>query len=238
VRLVMLRLKSKHRLLCGDSTRQDDVERLMAGKKAEMVFTDPPYGISYAGGTKKRNAIENDAIDVLPFYESFLSLGKSISAEGASIYIWHASSETHNCIAAAINSGWLFKSYLIWIKNNSTFGRADYHWQHEPAFYGWASNGTHRWNGDRKQTTTWNIDRPIRSDDHPTMKPVELCEKGIINSSRKDEIVYDPFLGSGSTLIACEKTKRQCFGIEIDPHYCSVIINRWQEYTGQKAVLA
>lgn len=227
----------EHRLLCGDSTSKADVEKLMAGEKADMVFTDPPYGIAYKGGSKERDEIENDAVDVLPFYRAFLSLAKEHSTPGAAIYVWHAPSETHNCINAALESGWLFKSYLIWVKNNSTFGRSDYHWQHEPAFYGWGADGTHDWYGDRKQTTTWMIDRPSRSNEHPTMKPVELCEKGITNSSPRSGLVYEPFCGSGSTLIACEKTNRKCYGIEIDPHYCSVIIERWQQFTGKKAIL-
>lgn len=226
-----------HRLMCGDSTSREDVESLMAGEKADMVFTDPPYGISYVGGSKVRKEIENDAIDVLPFYKDFLSLAKEFSNPGAAVYIWHASSETHNCILAAIESGWLFKSYLIWVKNNSTFGRSDYHWQHEPAFYGWGADGSHKWYGDRKQTTTWMIDRPSRSEDHPTMKPVELCVRGIGNSSKARQLIYEPFCGSGSTLIACEKTNRKCYGMEIDPHYCSVIIERWQQFTGKEAQL-
>jgi site-specific DNA-methyltransferase (adenine-specific) len=226
-----------HRLMCGDSTCEETVRMLMNGEKADMVFTDPPYGIAYTGGSKKRKEIENDAIEVLPFYKEFLSIAKSVSREGAAIYIWHASSETHNCINAAIESGWKFKSYLVWVKNNSSFGRSDYHWQHEPAFYGWGADGSHKWHGDRKQTTTWMIDRPSRSDDHPTMKPIELCERGIVNSSKNGESVYEPFTGSGSTLIACEKTGRKCYGMELDPHYCSVIIERWQNFTGEKAEL-
>jgi DNA modification methylase len=224
-----------HRLMCGDSTLSSDCAALMNGEKADMVFTDPPYGIAYKGGSKEREEIKNDAIDVLPFYKSFLTLAKEHTVAGGAIYIWHASSETHNCINAAIESGWLFKSYLVWVKNNSTFGRSDYHWQHEPAFYGWGADGTHKWFGDRKQTTTWMIDRPSRSEDHPTMKPVELCERGIINSSGNGQKVYEPFCGSGSTLIACEKTGRKCYGMELDEHYCSVIIKRWQDFTGKKA---
>lgn len=231
-------LLGEHRLMCGDSTSKDDVDKLMGGEKADMVFTDPTYGIAYIGGSKVRKEIENDAIDVFPFYKAFLSIAKDNSRKGGSIYIWHASSETHNVINAALESGWLFKSYLVWVKNNSTFGRSDYHWQHEPAFYGWGADGSHEWHGDRKQTTTWMIDRPSVSKEHPTMKPVELCERSIINSSKSGYKIYDPFLGSGSTLIACEKTNRKCYGMEIDPHYCSVIIERWQQFTGKKAVKA
>lgn len=229
----------EHRLLCGDSTDVLQVERLMSGIKADMVFTDPPYGVDYKGSSsKKREKIANDNIPVLDFYRDFLSLAKAISKAGASIYIWHASTETHNCINAAIDAGWQYKQCIVWKKNNSTFGRQDYHWQHEPCFYGWGKDGSHSWHGDRKQTTVWDIDRPMKSEEHPTMKPVELCERGIANSSKSDDAIYDPFLGSGSTLIACEKTGRKCYGMEIDPHYCDVILTRWEKFTGKTAVLA
>ncbi len=227
----------EHRLVCGDSTDVLQVDRLMGGDKADMVFTDPPYGIDYKGGSKKREEIANDNIPVLQFYRDFLVLAKSVSKSGASIYIWHASTETHNCINAAIDSGWQYKQYIIWKKNNSTFGRQDYHWQHEPCFYGWGKDGSHTWHGDRKQTTVWDIDRPSKSEDHPTMKPVELCERGILNSSKSDDIIYEPFCGSGSTLVACEKNHRKCYGMELNPHYCDVIITRWENFTGKTANL-
>lgn len=226
-----------HRLLCGDSTNIQHVERLMGDEKADLVFTDPPYGVAYEGGSKKREKIENDAIPVYEFYCDFLTLAKSVSKAGASIYIWHAPTETHNCIRAAIDSGWLYKQYIIWRKNNATLGRQDYHWQHEPCLYGWGSDGSHAWYGGRKQTTVWDIDRPPKSEEHPTMKPVELCERGILNSSKIGDVVYEPFGGSGSTLVGCEKNNRKCRVIELSPQYCDVIISRWEKYTGKEAEL-
>jgi len=227
-----------HRLICGNSVENFCVEKLFDNKKADLVFTDPPYGVNYKGGAKNnRNQIENDDCDVEPFYKSFLTLAKQYSKAGASIYIWHANIQIHNCIKAAIDSGWHFKSQIVWVKNVFTLGRSDYHWQHEPAFYGWGMDGSHEWHGDRKQSTIWMINKPVKSEEHPTMKPVELCERGILNSSMPGYIVYDPFCGSGSTLIACEKTRRKCYAIEIDPIYCDVIVERWQKYTGKKAEL-
>lgn len=222
----------EHRVLCGDSTKLEDVERLMDGKKADLLHTDPPYGINYEGGSKKREKIENDAIDIYPFYLDVLTNCIVNCKNGASAYIWHASSETHNAIRAFIDAGWDYKQYIIWNKNNSTFGRQDYHWKHEPAIYGWAKNGSHSWHGDRKQTTVWDVERPSKADSHPTMKPIELCSKAILNSTKSDDIVLDVFLGSGSTLIAADKTGRICYGMELDCKYTDVIIERWCQYTG------
>jgi DNA modification methylase len=226
-----------HRLLCGDSTDKEQVEKLMDGEKADMLHTDPPYGIDYEGGSKKREKIENDAVDIFPFYKDVFANAHLATKDGASAYIWHASTETHNAINAFIASGWQYKSYIVWNKNNSTFGRSDFHWKHEPCIYGWKQKFTHTWYGDRKQTTVWDIDRPSRSDSHPTMKPIELCERPISFSSKMGDIILDLFLGSGSTLIACEKTNRKCYGMELDEHYCDVIIKRWEDYTGESAVL-
>ncbi len=225
-----------HRVMCGDSTSIEDVEKLMGGMKADLLHTDPPYGIDYEGGSKKREKIASDAIDIYPFYYTVLVNCLAVSKNGASAYIWHASSETHNAINAFIDAGWDYKQYIIWNKHNSTFGRQDYHWKHEPAIYGWAKNGSHSWHGDRKQTTVWDIERPSKSDSHPTMKPIDLCQKAILNSSKSEDIVLDIFLGSGSTLIASEKTGRICYGMELDPKYVDVIIKRWEDYTGNKAV--
>jgi DNA modification methylase len=221
-----------HRVLCGDSTKKEDVEMLMDGKKADLLHTDPPYGIDYKGGSKIREEIKNDTIDIYPFYYDVLANALIVCKNGASAYIWHASSETHNAIKAFIDSGWDYKQYIIWNKNNSTFGRQDYHWKHEPAIYGWAKNGSHSWHGDRKQTTVWDVERPSSADSHPTMKPIELCSKGILNSTKSEDIVLDLFLGSGSTLIACEKTNRICYGMELDPKYADTIVERWCRYTG------
>jgi site-specific DNA-methyltransferase (adenine-specific) len=230
-------LLGDHRLLCGDSTKEEDVGRLMAGKTADMVHTDPPYNIDYTGGSKLREKIENDKLD--NFNEFLISVYKNISnslVNGGAIYVWHASSESYYFVSEYLKTDLLFKSLIVWNKNNSTFGRSDYHWKHELCIYGWKSGSSHKWFGDRKQTTVWDIDRPSRSEEHPTMKPVDLCIKAITNSSDKNMIVLDVFGGSGSTLIACEQTNRKCFMMELDPKYCDVIIRRWQDLTGKEAV--
>lgn len=227
-----------HRVLCGDSTNIEDVERLMDGKKADMVFTDPPYNIAYEGGSKKREMIEND--DVVDFYE-FLLQAYSASALsmklGAAIYVCHADTERVNFTKAFRDAGFYLSSVLIWAKNNSTFGRADYFWKHEPILYGWREGAAHSWHGDNKQDTIWNVDRPARSDSHPTMKPIVLIEKALFNSSKQDDIVLDLFLGSGSTLIASQKTGRICYGMELDPKYIDVIVQRYVDYTGNDTVI-
>ena len=232
-------LLGQHRVMCGDSTMIDDVDKLMNGEKADMIHTDPPYNIAYRGGSKKRDEIKNDDMgDNFPEFLNNVYSNLFLSSNpGAAIYVWHASSETHNFINEYLKCGFLFKSYIIWNKNNSTFGRSDYHWKHEPCIYGWNGTGSHKWYGDRKQTTVWDLDRPSVSDLHPTMKPVSLCEIAIENSSIKGFLILDVFLGSGSTLIACEKTGRKCYGMELDEKYCDVIIKRWQDFTGKEATL-
>jgi len=217
----------EHRLLCGDSTDSDQVAKLMDGEFADMVHTDPPYNIGYEGGSKKREKIANDKLDDFPkfLYDAYTTLTTALKKGGA-VYVWHASSETHNFIQQFINAGFLFKSYIVWNKNNSTFGRSDYHWKHEPCIYGWLDGASHKWCGDRKQTTVWDLDRPSRSDEHPTMKPIPLCSKPLENSSKIGDIVLDTFLGSGSTMVAAHQLKRKCYGMELDPKYCQVIIDR------------
>lgn len=210
----------------------------MNGQLADLVHTDPPYNIAYEGGSKKREKIKNDSLEN---FNEFLSIVYKnyykAMKPGCSIYVWHASTETHNFIKEFIKSGFLFKSYIIWNKNNSTFGRSDYHWKHEPCIYGWKADASHKWYGNRKQTTVWDIERPSRSDDHPTMKPLALCQVPIENSSAKGMLVLDLFLGSGSTLIAADKMGRVCYGMELDESYCEVIIKRWENMTGLKAKL-
>ena len=220
----------EHRLLCGDSTDSDQVAKLMDGEFADMVHTDPPYNIGYEGGSKKREKIANDKLDDFPkfLYDAYTTLTTALKKGGA-VYVWHASSETHNFIQQFINAGFLFKSYIVWNKNNSTFGRSDYHWKHEPCIYGWLDGASHKWCGDRKQTTVWDLDRPSRSDEHPTMKPIPLCSKPLENSSKIGDIVLDTFLGSGSTMVASHQLKRRCYGMELDPKYCQVIIDRMRK---------
>jgi site-specific DNA-methyltransferase (adenine-specific) len=220
----------EHRLLCGDSTDSDAVARLMDGEKADMCHTDPPYNIDYEGGSKKREKIANDKLDDFPqFLNDVYTTISTVLKKGGAIYVWHASTETHNFIQQFLNAGFLFKSYIVWNKNNSTFGRSDYHWKHEPCIYGWLDGASHSWHGDRKQTTVWDIDRPSRSEEHPTMKPIPLCCKPLENSSKQGDIVLDVFLGSGSTMVASHQLKRKCFGMELDPKYCQVIIDRMRK---------
>jgi site-specific DNA-methyltransferase (adenine-specific) len=217
----------EHRLLCGDSTDSDAVARLMDGELADICHTDPPYNINYEGGSKKREKIANDKLEDFPkfLYDVYTTIATALKKGGA-IYVWHASSETHNFIQQFLDAGFLFKSYIVWNKNNSTFGRSDYHWKHEPCIYGWLDGASHKWYGDRKQTTIWDIDRPSRSEEHPTMKPIALCSKPLENSSKQGDIVLDVFLGSGSTMVASHQLKRKCYGMELDPKYCQVIVDR------------
>jgi site-specific DNA-methyltransferase (adenine-specific) len=217
----------EHRLLCGDSTDSDQLAKLMNGELADICHTDPPYNIDYEGGSKKREKIANDKLEDFPkfLYDVYTTISTALKKGGA-IYVWHASSETHNFIQQFLNAGFLFKSYIVWNKNNSTFGRSDYHWKHEPCIYGWLEGASHKWHGDRKQTTVWDIDRPTRSDEHPTMKPIPLCSKPLENSSQRGDVVLDVFLGSGSTMVASHQLKRKCYGMELDPKYCQVIVDR------------
>lgn len=228
----------RHRLMCGDSTSIDAVEKLMNGEKADMVFTDPPYNIAYEGGSKKRQMIKND--DIADFYQFLLNMYKCAflaTTPGAAIYVSHADTERVNFTKAFVDAGFHLSSVIIWKKNNSTFGRQDYFWKHEPILYGWNGSGAHQWYGPNTEDTVWEIDRPSRSEEHPTMKPIPLIERALNNSSKHGNKVLDLFGGSGSTLIACEKTNRCCFMMELDPHYCDVIVARWEKYTGKKAQL-
>lgn len=231
-------LLGKHRLLCGDATCMEDVNRLMNGKLANMVFTDPPYNVDYVGKTKDALKIKNDKMGNQQFYQFLLDSFSNMYAvthPGGGIYICHADSEGINFRTAMVDAGWNLKQCIIWVKNTIVMGRQDYHWQHEPILYGWKPGQAHQWMGDRKQSTVWEFDKPSRNVDHPTMKPLGILARGIKNSSKIEGIVLDLFLGSGSTLIAAEQTGRICYGIELDPKYCDVIVRRWEENTGQKA---
>jgi len=230
----------RHRLLCGDSTKAEDVERLMDGKKADMVFTDPPYNVAYEGGSKKREMIKNDKIDDFYnfLYDAYANCFEYMK-NGSPIYICHSELERVNFTKAFEDVGFKMSSIIIWAKNNSTFSmNKDYKQKHEPIIYGWKQGANHTWVGGTCEDTLWEINRPSKSDLHPTMKPIELVARSLTNSSYKDALVYDPFGGSGSTLIACEQLKRICYMMELDPIYCDVIIKRWENLTGQKAVLA
>lgn len=228
----------KHRILCGDSTAEADVEHVMGGVHADMLLTDPPYNVDYTGKTKDALKIENDEMsdgDYQNFLSSVFVNSKAVMKPGAVFYIWHADSEGFN-VRSALNAIHLVvRQCLIWNKNSMVMGRQDYHWKHEPCLYGWKEGAAHLWNADRSQVTILNFDRPTTSKEHPTMKPVELLAYQIGNNTKGEDIVLDPFLGSGSTLIAAQKLGRICYGLELDPRYVDVIVKRWEEYTGEKA---
>lgn len=274
----------RHRLMCGDSTKLEDVARLMGEEKADMIFTDPPYNVNYEGGTGLK--IQNDNMDDAKFYQFLFDAYTAmyrLLKEGGGIYVCHADSEGLNFRKAFIDAGLLLKQCIIWVKNSLVLGRQDYQWKHEPILYGWKPGAAHCWYGGRKETTvieqpvdlaiskyegyslltftsgtnstvvkvpsfeilhegtdegstTWRIEKPKKNGDHPTMKPIALCARAIQNSSKPGERVLDPFGGSGSTLMACEQTGRACRTMEYDPVYAEVIIRRWEEFTGQKAI--
>lgn len=229
----------QHRVMCGDSTSITAIDELMEMQKADMWLTDPPYNIAYKGGSKIRDAIKNDKMEDSNFRQ-FLSDAYTAAdlsmKQGAVFYIWHADSEGYNFRGACLDVGWKIRQTLIWNKNNSAFGRSDYHWKHEPCLYGWKDGAGHFWANDRKQTTVLDFDRPSKSEEHPTMKPVGLIEYQIKNNTRGSDLILDSFGGSGSTLIACEKTGRKARLMELDPKYVDVIIKRWQDYTGRQAI--
>ena len=230
-----------HRLMCGDSTSIDAVEKLMDGQLADQLVTDPPYNIAYEGGSKKRDQIKNDEMadeEFRQFLKDVYIAANAVMKAGAVFYIWHADTEGYNFRGAARDMGWKVRQTLIWNKDNSAFGRSDYHWKHEPCLYGWKEGAAHLWAADRKQTTVIQCKRPSKSDLHPTMKPVELMEYQILNNTKGSDIVLDLFGGSGSTMIAAEKIGRKSYLMELDPKYCDVIVKRWEDFTGEKAALS
>lgn len=233
-------LLGNHRLMCGDSTKQDDVDKLMNGIKADLLLTDPPYNINYQGCTSDKLRIKNDSMEDEEFrrflVDTFMC-ANNVMNPGACFYIWHGESEGYNFRGAAKDIGWQIRQCLIWNKNQMIIGRQDYQWKHEPCLYGWTEGGSHSWYSDRKQTTVLNFDKPTRNGEHPTMKPVELFAYQIKNSSEKNDNVLDLFGGSGTTLIACEQLGRNAFIMELDEKYCDVIINRWEQLTGREALL-
>ncbi|MGG5340179.1 hypothetical protein IGJ48_002891 [Enterococcus pernyi] len=228
-----------HRLMCGDSTNKEHIELLMDGDKADLLITDPPYNVNYEGKTEDSLKIQNDNKTSSEFYEFLKSAFDSVAdylREGASFYVWHASSEVVNFVSSLVDTNFLVKQELIWFKNSLVLGRQDYHWQHEPCLYGWKNDGSHMWYGDRKQTTILEFDKPLANKEHPTMKPIPLFDYQIKNSSKKGDKILDIFGGSGTTMIACEQNKRCAYLMELDPRYVDVIIDRWEEFTGKKAV--
>ena len=230
----------RHRLMCGDSTSAEDVEKLMDGEKADLLVTDPPYNVDYQGGTVDKLKIQNDKQEdgaFLAFLTEAFTAADNAMKPGAAFYIWHADSEGYNFRAACKATGWTVRQCLIWNKDSLVMGRQDYQWKHEPCLYGWKDGAAHTWNSDRKQTTVIDFERPKRNDIHPTMKPIGLFDYLIRNSSTKDMLVLDTFAGSGTCIMACEQDGRQCCSMELDPRYVDAIIDRWETFTGGKAVL-
>lgn len=230
----------RHRLMCGDSTNPEDVKKLVGGVQADLLLTDPPYNVAYEGKQESKMTIKNDRQEDDEFYKflfNAFSAAKDNLKQGASFYIWYASSEAANFNNAANNAGLSVREELIWEKNNLVMGRQDYQWKHEPCLYGWVEGGSHSWYSDRKQTTVMHFDKPQRSDLHPTMKPIALFDYQIKNSTKSGDTVLDLFGGSGTTIMACEQNGRNACVMEYDPKYVDVIIKRWEEFTGKKAEL-
>lgn len=226
----------KHRVICGDSTKAETYKQLLDDRKANLVVTDPPYNVDVEETAGK---ILNDNMSDGDFYQFLLSMFTQVEnhmEDDASIYVFHADTEGLNFRKAFKDAGFYLSGCCIWKKNSLVLGRSPYQWQHEPCLYGWKKKGKHQWFSDRKQTTIWEYDRPKSSRDHPTMKPIQLMAYPIQNSSMRGTIVLDPFLGSGSTLIAADQTGRVCYGIELDEKFVDVIVKRYIEVTGDTEV--
>jgi DNA modification methylase len=240
-----------HRLLCGDSTDVLAVERLMGGVNADLWLTDPPYNVALGMDespeqAKKRNrrtdglVVQNDSMpdaDFAQFLKDVYVAANCFLNPGAAFYIWHADSEGYNFRGAAMAVDWKVRQCLIWKKSSLVMGRQDYQWMHEPCLYGWTPGAGHYWGADRKQTTILEFDKPSRNGQHPTMKPVELFQYQMKNSTKPGNVVLDSFGGSGTTMIAAERINRQARLMELDPRYCDVIVKRWEDFTGKKAIL-
>ena len=223
----------RHRLMCGDATSADDVSTLMDGKKANLIVTDPPYGVSFESWHGL--TIQNDSIKGEEFYSFLLAAFKNMAdnlENGGAAYVFHADTESVNFRRAFADAGFHLSGCCIWVKNSLVPGYSDYQWQHEPILYGFLQNGKHRWYSDRSQTTVWNFNKPKINKNHPTSKPLDLLAYPIGNSSQANSIVVDTFGGSGSTLMACENTNRICYMMELDEKYASVILRRYVEDTG------
>ena len=222
----------RHRLICGDSTKEETYRILMEGKKANLVVTDPPYNVNYEGSAGK---IKNDNMNTDKFYNFLLdafSNMEKVMADDASIYVFHADTEGLNFRKAFNDAGFYLSGCCIWKKPSLVLGRSPYQWQHEPCLYGWKKKGKHQWYSGRKETTIWEFEKPKKNAEHPTMKPIPLLAYPITNSSMSNTLILDPFGGSGSTLIACEQTDRSCYTIELDEKFCDVIVKRYIEQVG------
>jgi len=233
-----------HRLVCGDAIVIGDVVKLVGEETMDLFLSDPPYNVDYAGCVagnvkKEREGIKNDDMSESE-YEDFL--GKSfknafeVMKQGKAFYVYHADMWAHIVIQALIKAGFLYKNQIIWLKDQFVIGRRDYHMQHEPMVYGWKPGAAHAYFGGRTKTTVWKYNRPKKSKEHPTMKPIDLLIESVVNSTLPGQNVLDLFGGSGSTLIACEKTGRRAFLMEVDSFYASVIIERWERVTGKRGV--
>jgi len=230
-------LLGEHRLLCGDSTSAEDVGRLMDGEKADMLLSDPPYGVSYVGKTKESLTIKNDQLDessLTEFIRNAFNNAEAICRSGAYWFATVPPGPLHLLFAEDWKRRGILRQIMVWAKDSLVLGHSEYHYQHEPILFGWIAGDRHK-NSDRTRTTLWEYDRPKASREHPTMKPVPLWAQAVTDGSRRGEVVYDPFLGSGTTLIAAEQLGRKCYGMEIDPQYCDVIVKRWEDFTGQTA---
>jgi DNA modification methylase len=231
----------KHRVMCGDSTSIDAVDKLMGGVKADMVFTDPPYGVDYDGGHavkgKRREKLQNDATPEI--YDNVMPVVYAVSKDGAAVYLWFSDSKSAAVTAAVTAAGYDIRNTLIWNKNVAQFGAigAQYKSKHEPCLYCFKRGKAPFWGGPNNEVSVWDIARCAKNEHHPTQKPVELAERAFGNSSKAGDVILDLFGGSGSTLIACEKTGRENRSMELDPKYCDVIIKRWCDFTGEDATL-
>ncbi len=231
----------QHRLICGDGTEKSTIEALLDGDLADLYLTDPPYNLDYTGKTSDSLEIKNDTmsdVEFRDFLKGAFGAAGHFMKPGAVFYIWHADVETYNFCGAVKDVGLEMRQMLIWKKQHFVMGRKDYQVMHEPCLYGWKPGAKHLWASDRKQTTILSFDRPMRSAEHPTMKPVELFLYQLLNNTKGKDIVLDNFCGSGTTVIACEKSDRKARAVELDPCYCDVIIARWEDYTGEKAIHA
>lgn len=230
----------RHRLICGDSTEEVVINKLLEGVEADLLLTDPPYNVNYEGCTKDRLKMENDKQSDSAYKDFLIKSLKNAYKHlrpGGVFYLFHADSEGLTVRQASSISGFMPRQCLIWLKNSLVIGRQDYQWKHEPCLFGWKEGAAHKWYGDRKQTTILEFDRPTVNAEHPTMKPVKLFDYLMQNSSAAKERILDIFAGSGTTIIACEQNGRIAYCVEKDRKYCDVIIKRWETLTGQKAVL-
>ena len=230
-------LLGDHRLLCGDSTKAEDVARMLAGAKADMLLSDPPYGVSYVGKTADALTVENDFLpepELARLVGGAFDLAQANCRPGAYWYATVPAGPLHLVFADDWKRRGILRQIMVWAKDSLVLGHSEYHYAHEPILFGWMPGDRHK-NADRTRTTLWKYDRPKANREHPTMKPVALWAQAVQDGSRAGELVFDPFLGSGTTFIACEQLGRRCFGMELSPQYADVAVARWEAFTGKKA---